>query len=54
MISWFGSVVWIALLVVGLINADLLLSEKRFSVITFVLSLFATVTVQINLRDSAK
>lgn len=54
MISWFGSVLSIALLVIGLVNADLLLSEKGFFGMAFILSLFAAVTIQKNLRDSAK
>ncbi len=41
----------IALLVIGLINADILLSEKGFYGISFVLALFAVITVQKNTRD---
>lgn len=41
----------IVLLVIGLINADILLSEKGFYGIAFVLSLFAVITVQKNTRD---
>jgi len=41
----------IALLVVGLVNADILLSEKGFYGISFVLALFAVITVQKNTRD---
>ncbi|WP_334016063.1 inner membrane protein YiaA [Alteromonas sp. S167] len=44
----------IALLVIGLMNAELLLSEKGFFGMTFTLSLFAAVTVQKNVRDSQK
>ncbi len=42
----------IALLVIGLMNAELLLSEKGFFGMAFTLSLFAAVTVQKNVRDS--
>ncbi|MEC8417478.1 MAG: inner membrane protein YiaA [Pseudomonadota bacterium] len=41
----------IVLLVIGLINADLLLSEKGFFAMSFILSLFAAITVQKNVRD---
>lgn len=41
----------IALLAVGLVNADMLLSEKGFYGMSFVLSLFAIITVQKNIRD---
>ena len=41
----------IALLVIGLVNADILLSEKGFYGISFVLALFAVITVQKNTRD---
>jgi uncharacterized membrane protein YiaA len=44
----------IALLVIGLMNAELLLSEKGFFGMAFTLSLFAAVTVQKNVRDSQK
>ena len=42
----------IILLVVGLLNAELLLSEKGFFGMAFTLSLFAAITVQKNVRDS--
>ena len=51
-LSWFTTITSIVLLVVGLWNADLLLSEKGFYGISYVLSLFASITVQKNLRDS--
>ncbi|MFY0630847.1 MAG: YiaA/YiaB family protein [Flavobacteriaceae bacterium] len=50
-ISWFTTVVSILLLVIGLWNAELLLSEKGFYGISFVLSLFGAITVQKNTRD---
>lgn len=42
----------IVLLVIGLLNAELLLSEKGFFGMAFILSLFAAITVQKNVRDS--
>lgn len=42
----------IVLLVIGLLNAELLLSEKGFFGMAFTLSLFAAITVQKNVRDS--
>ncbi|AYA63303.1 MAG: hypothetical protein CL587_19385 [Alteromonadaceae bacterium] len=53
MLCWFGLGAAIALLVIGLVNANLLLSEKGFYGMAFVLSLFAATTVQKNVRDNA-
>lgn len=50
-ISWFVTITSIVLLVIGLWNADLLLSEKGFYGISFLLSLFAAIAVQKNTRD---
>lgn len=50
-ICWGALASAIALLVIGLINADILLSEKGFYGISFVLALFAVITVQKNTRD---
>lgn len=50
-ISWVAFSISIALLVVGLYNADLKLSEKGFFGMAFVLSLFSVITVQKNMRD---
>jgi len=50
-ISWFTTLASIVLLVIGLWNADLELSEKGFYGMAFTLSLFAAVTVQKNTRD---
>jgi uncharacterized membrane protein YiaA len=52
-ISWFTTIASILLLVVGLWNAELLLSEKGFYGIAFVLSMFGAITVQKNIRDIA-
>lgn len=51
-ISWAGVLISIGLLIIGLFNADLLLSEKGFFGMSFVLSLFAALSVQKNTRDS--
>lgn len=50
-ISWLCVSLAIILLVVGLWNADLLLSEKGFYAMSFVLSLFSAMSVQKNVRD---
>ena len=52
-ISWFTTIVAIVLLVIGLWNADLELSEKGFYGMSFTLSLFAAIAVQKNTRDVA-
>ena len=45
-------IISVALLMVGLWNATLLLSEKGFYGLAFFLSLFGTVAVQKNIRDA--
>lgn len=50
-ISWFTTIVSILLLVIGLWNSDMELSEKGFYGMAFLLSLFAAVAVQKNTRD---
>lgn len=50
-ISWFSTLLCIALLVVGLWNAELWPSEKGFYAFAFILALFGTVAVQKNTRD---
>jgi uncharacterized membrane protein YiaA len=42
----------VSLLVIGLFNADLLLSEKGFFGIAYLMSLFASITEQKNVRDN--
>ena len=49
---WVSSAVAIALLTIGLMNADLLLSEKGFYAMAYLLSGFAAITVQKNVRDN--
>lgn len=51
-ISWFSTVVAILLLVIGLYNADLFLSEKGFYGIAYLMSMYAAVSVQKNIRDA--
>jgi uncharacterized membrane protein YiaA len=50
-ISWVMTITSIVLLVVGLRNADLDLSEKGFYGMSFALALFASIAVQKNTRD---
>ncbi|MCR9173686.1 MAG: inner membrane protein YiaA [bacterium] len=50
-ISWFTTITSIILLVVGLRNADIELSEKGFYGMSFTLALFAAIAVQKNTRD---
>ncbi|MGL4584464.1 MAG: inner membrane protein YiaA, partial [Flavobacterium sp.] len=50
-IGWIGTLASITLLTIGLINAEMLLSEKGFYAISYLLSLFAAVSVQKNVRD---
>ncbi|MBT2556680.1 YiaA/YiaB family protein [Hymenobacter sp. ISL-91] len=51
-LSWFSTILSIALLTVGLWNATLTLSEKGFYAMSFLLSLFAAIAVQKNTRDA--
>ena len=51
-LSWFSLGTALLLLAVGLWNASLALSEKGFYAMSFVLSLFAAVAVQKNIRDT--
>ncbi|MBE14885.1 MAG: inner membrane protein YiaA [Dokdonia sp.] len=50
-ISWFVTIAAILLLIIGLWNATLDLSEKGFYGMSFALSLFAAIAVQKNTRD---
>lgn len=52
-LSWFTTITSIVLLILGLWNADLLLSEKGFYGISFLLSIFSAIAVQKNTRDVA-
>ena len=54
-ISWFALLASISLMVIGLYNAgSLVLSEKGFYGMAFILSLFASITVQKNIRDTKR
>ena len=53
MICWGAFFAAIGLLVIGLFNAEMILSEKGFYGMSFVVSLFAVITVQKNTRDVA-
>lgn len=51
-ICWAGSIMAVALLTIGLFKATTIdMSEKGFYAMTFVLSMFAAITVQKNTRD---
>ncbi|WP_433596274.1 inner membrane protein YiaA [Lysinibacillus xylanilyticus] len=54
-ISWLALIVSISLMAIGLYNAgSIVLSEKGFYSMAFVLSLFAAITVQKNIRDTQR
>ncbi|MDR0194008.1 MAG: hypothetical protein LBI73_02700 [Myroides sp.] len=50
-IGWVGTMASIILLTIGLVNAEMALSEKGFYGISYLLSLFAAISVQKNVRD---
>ena len=52
-ISWFSALSAILLLITGLWNADLLLSEKGVYGMSYLLSLYASIAVQKNTRDKS-
>ena len=52
-LCWASMIISISLLAIGLYNASLSPSEKGFYAMSFVLSVFAAVAVQKNVRDSA-
>jgi uncharacterized membrane protein YiaA len=51
-ICWASAIISMGLLVIGLWNAPLWLSEKGFYAIAYFLSLFAVIAVQKNTRDN--
>lgn len=54
-ISWLALIISISLMGIGLYNAgSIVLSEKGFYAMSFVLSIFAAITVQKNVRDTQK
>jgi hypothetical protein len=50
-LSWFALLSALALLFIGLFNAELALSEKGFYAMAYALALFGSVAVQKNTRD---
>lgn len=52
-LCWISLGIALVLLAVGLWNSSLALSEKGFYAMSFVLSIFAAITVQKNVRDLA-
>jgi uncharacterized membrane protein YiaA len=52
-LSWASLLIAITLMVIGLYNATLTLSEKGFYGMAFAMALFASIAVQKNTRDSA-
>ncbi|XOV92661.1 MAG: inner membrane protein YiaA [Bacteroidota bacterium] len=52
-LAWFSTILSILLLIIGLWNADLELSEKGFYGMSFVLAMFSAIAVQKNVRDAA-
>lgn len=52
-LSWLSAALCLLLLAVGLWNATILLSEKGFYAMSYLLSLFGSVAVQKNVRDVA-
>ena len=54
-ISWLALIIAILLMAIGLYNAgSIVLSEKGFYGMAFVLSIFAAITVQKNVRDTQR
>ncbi|SMC32029.1 inner membrane protein YiaA [Moheibacter sediminis] len=51
-LSWFATIASLVLLIIGLWNADMLLSEKGFYGMSFALGVFASIAVQKNTRDA--
>lgn len=52
-VAWFSVIASLSLLVIGLWNADMILSEKGFYGLAMLMSLFGAITVQKNVRDMA-
>ena len=51
--AWLALIIGVAMYLTGLVNATIAPSEKGFYAMSFVLSLFAAITVQKNVRDGA-
>lgn len=52
-VAWFSVIASLSLLVIGLWNADMALSEKGFYGLGMTMALFGAITVQKNVRDMA-
>lgn len=52
-LCWFSLILCLVLITVGLWNASIASSEKGFYAMAFLLSLFASVAVQKNVRDAS-
>jgi uncharacterized membrane protein YiaA len=50
-VAWFSVIASLSLLVIGLWNAEMLLSEKGFYGLAMIMSLFSSIAVQKNVRD---
>lgn len=53
-ICWLAFAISILLLIIGLYNAQLILSEKGFYIMAYLLSLFSAIAVQKDTRDTKK
>ncbi len=51
-LSWFSALSSVILLIIGLWNAELTLSEKGFYSMSYILSVFSAIAVQKNTRDT--
>jgi len=51
-LAWFAAIASITLLIIGLWNAELLLSEKGFYGVSFILAVYGAIAVQKNTRDT--
>lgn len=51
-VSWFGTIAALVLLIIGLWNVEMDLSEKGFYGMAYILSLFSVIAVQKNTRDN--
>ena len=51
-LCWFSMFITVSLMGIGLFNARLVLSEKGFYGMAYLLALFATIAIQKNVRDS--
>lgn len=52
-LSWFSTLSAVVLLIIGLWNAELTLSEKGFYSMSYILSMFSAIAVQKNTRDNS-